>query len=854
MLTAEKKTFMQLIMKETIRIPNYQREYAQGRDDAAHGRRAVLIRTNLVGALYKSLTDNTGGEKLELDFIFGGRPEEDVFNPVDGQQRLTILFLLHWYIFKRANNNKGLKILKGKFKYSTRYTSETFCEKLCDESGLRFDVSASIADQIKDKAWYTGSMDCDPTVKSMLVVINCIHERFKDYQDFDALSEMLNGENCPVYFSCMNMQDALGGDSGIRDLYIKMNARGVPLTDFELFKADLQKKTQRNNDRYDLMAAYLGDEDTAAARVGIIGKFNNEYTNFFFKLIDNGTTCVSQGNGSKKQLFDTAMMNFINEIFRMNFFCAISNCVSQRTYTNGNDPFKKMSGKEFTAFLETHGESIYRYYFYDEKAKEFNLIPDKVPENVKDALIKSFRDINELLDFFSDTGVSSTYLDVSEASDTKCIFSLGKLIKGLAVAADEDKAIPYSDSLVRMALYDFILLAREKNCLSEEAFNYWNRFVWKVYKNANPDYKNFYEAIETLKGYRQLLKKCDRLDIESINKAIASIKIDTDDLKLDGLKAFTPPAHLQLEEEQIKCALVCNDWIWQDVIINAENYFSDNGQLWFLLELAKDESNYYRRERFEKAFEISKKLLDGNKRLTIDSSLFERALLALTLTTKDFEGKDHLWHMSKNTTSTKRFVGDDFSKHLSHRFCSGSDPTECDRYEITVKLLENMLNDEQLNADGIEDWLKGRINDCIENWSPDTAIDKQWKYMFVKYDLRGEQNFGLDFKNGFEPKRWYDAEENPYTAVYTNEQRRTDSGELNSFALAYILNKRFPNSVQYKTSNSEEYIDNSFPNRYFTFNDNAIGFMNGQFWERTTTATNPIGNFENALANLTVQP
>ena len=348
-------SFWELITNNYIQVPNYQREYAQGRNNE----RAKLIRNGFVTSLYGSIKNN---EPLELDFIFGGKESDekknDSFNPVDGQQRLTILFLLHWYVFMRANRSDYLKTLGDHFLYTTRTTSETFCKKICEEEwsldlALDEENKSCIADQIKDRPWFTGSMDSDPTVKSMLVVIDCIHTLFSNFDKNDAdkidyvkVAETLVSRNCPISFFCLDLNDALGIESGIRDMYIKMNARGVPLTDYELFKASLQKKDNKN-ENFDLMAEYLADNDTALDRVKIIGKFNNEYTNFFFNLIDEGRINDPTVHSSEAQMFDISMMNFINEVFRMNYFCAISNQgIGQKTYRGDGDVFRKMSGKE----------------------------------------------------------------------------------------------------------------------------------------------------------------------------------------------------------------------------------------------------------------------------------------------------------------------------------------------------------------------------------------------------------------------------------------------------------------------------------------------------------------------------
>lgn len=855
-IVAEKTTFMQLInSKEIIRIPNYQREYAQGRPN----RRAELIRTHLVEALYKTLNNNTNNEELELDFIFGGTTSEQnkeidaaSFNPVDGQQRLTILFLLHWYIFERAKNRRDLQKLKSKFHYATRTTSETFCKLICDEFNIKFEKDIkSIRDQIMNKSWFTGAMEHDPTVKSMLIVLDCIHDRFRNCPlEYSQLSDKLNDDDCPIYFFCLNMNTVLGNDSGIRDLYIKMNARGVPLTDFELFKADLQKKDSGDEKRLDLMAEYLGESDKADTRIRIIGKFNNEYTNFFFNLIDDGTVIPVQEESDskepKKQMFDVVMMNFINEIFRINYFCAISEFVSHRKYTNDNDSFKRMSGKEFTAFIESHGERLYKKYWYDEKTNKYDSIPAEVSGIVKESLIKSFHDIVMILDFFSDGDRSSKYLQTNEG---KCCFSLKALIKRLSVDPHVDKSIPYADSLVRMALYDFIILSIKNSNLSVDTYRLWNRFIWKIYTNANADYKNFYEAIETLKGYRQLLAKSTNLSKDSLNYAIASIKVETNDgelsLTLDRQKVFASPAYRQLQEESLKAQLINENRDWESWLKKAENYYYTDGQLWFLLELSIQDDKHSI-QRFEKGFYITKSIFDSSKHISeICSEEFERALLTLS----DYADKDHLLHMGKYTTNTKKFVGTDFSKHISHQYCCSNDPIEVDRYVITTKLLKKMIDELSLNysCDSISKWIK----DLIDNGT--SSVD--WKYVFIKNDLLNKSIDGLVFKNGFEPNAWVE-DDYSYIAVYTNEHKRTDSGELLSFALA-VKCKNSGKTIKYLTSNEENYLNNGFPTRYFriTEADNTydVGFKKSSFYKRTTSGEiTEIGDWKTILDSPTI--
>ena len=116
-------TFWKLIDSCSVIVPKLQRDYAQGRE---HDPAIEQIRNSLIDEIYSSLTEN---KALVLNFIYGEKADEK-FVPVDGQQRLTTLFLLHWYVFEKSGFTDGLERLKG-FSYETRDTSRRFCENIC---------------------------------------------------------------------------------------------------------------------------------------------------------------------------------------------------------------------------------------------------------------------------------------------------------------------------------------------------------------------------------------------------------------------------------------------------------------------------------------------------------------------------------------------------------------------------------------------------------------------------------------------------------------------------------------------------------------------------------------------------
>ncbi|WDT68032.1 DUF262 domain-containing protein [Cloacibacterium sp. TD35] len=220
--------FTELIQAHKLEIPIIQRDYAQGRKDKKE------IRLNFLKALYESITTNN---PIKLDFIYGSC-QNGAFQPLDGQQRLTTLFLLHWY---SAAKDKELftntKILLSKFSYETRITSRDFCLALIENDIDIPDSNSNISDLIIDSNWFFLSWKSDPTIDAMLRTIDDIHKQFNKV---DNLWEILNKKPNLISFYYVELENIGLTD----DLYIKMNARGKLLTPFENFKASLQKKVE----------------------------------------------------------------------------------------------------------------------------------------------------------------------------------------------------------------------------------------------------------------------------------------------------------------------------------------------------------------------------------------------------------------------------------------------------------------------------------------------------------------------------------------------------------------------------------------------------------------------------------
>lgn len=220
-------SFVELLTKYRIIIPVLQRDYAQGRETG----KAPEIRNSLLDAMFQAIKNPS--QPLALDFIYGyikvREDNEELFYPLDGQQRLTTLFLLHWYASARQGAVDLSKKILERFSYETRTSSTRFCSELVEFQPESFD--GSIKDVILNQPWFYSHWIHDPTVHSMLTMLEAIHQKLAG-SDASDMWGRLNRKPACINFHVLPMDDLGLHD----DLYIKMNSRGKELTDFEYFK------------------------------------------------------------------------------------------------------------------------------------------------------------------------------------------------------------------------------------------------------------------------------------------------------------------------------------------------------------------------------------------------------------------------------------------------------------------------------------------------------------------------------------------------------------------------------------------------------------------------------------------
>ena len=255
-----KTNLLAFLTDKYVRIPQLQRDYVQGSDKAKE------IRDLFICDLVETLSADTPEAKqktLHLDFIYGSTYEEapasglhphwkegelhfdipnsdvneptKVFLPLDGQQRLTSLWLLHWMLCPETEADAAKKLLSH-FSYATRSSSRRFCAALVAHIGdgeLKQQLKTNKAKSaLMEAPWFLPAWQKDPTVNSMIEMLVAIGTRLGEADTAPLWKRLQEGA---ITFTVIEIQS---NEFRLTDeLYIKMNNRGRLLTDWECDKA-----------------------------------------------------------------------------------------------------------------------------------------------------------------------------------------------------------------------------------------------------------------------------------------------------------------------------------------------------------------------------------------------------------------------------------------------------------------------------------------------------------------------------------------------------------------------------------------------------------------------------------------
>lgn len=361
-----------------IEIPILQRDYAQGR--AAQNSLSTLNAkgANFLAFLMEALEN---GHQQELDFIYGSceiRDEQNdndkTFLPLDGQQRLTTLWLLHWYLAQANNKMDEWQNKLAKFTYATRTSARDFCKHLVV---LRLGVEQlkSPSEIIKGYLWFTSAYASDPTIDAMLRMLDAIAKQFEKKAERLAMQVAMERLD-KIVFRVFDI-----GTYGFSDeLYIKMNGRGRALSAFENFKADFLGYLKKQEGFAREVREVSKKLDHAWAEMAWGAKQNKDFDKRYIRLF-------------KRYLYNLWVINHLSDR-EDKTPDVLTNTFSGEGYVNFApyaDLLNKSEGEEvrkmckFFDFLVSEQEKEYQKYLFapwEKETSEYPYMMDKMDKDV----------------------------------------------------------------------------------------------------------------------------------------------------------------------------------------------------------------------------------------------------------------------------------------------------------------------------------------------------------------------------------------------------------------------------------------------------------------------------------------
>lgn len=341
---------------QKIVIPEIQRDYVQGLEEYTNKL------NNFLDVLFKALSSE---DKCSLDFIYGNI-ENGVFEPIDGQQRITTLALLYYYIENVCNENINNNIFN-KIVYKTKNTATDFCRLLSKEYFIKYlheNKKNEIISIIKDYKEYYDFYDYDLTIESMINTLNSIHIKYEKLSDKSNLSF----DN--ISFQIFPMKNFKLSD----DLYIKMNGRGKQLSSFDNFKADyfkwLEEKTDNNDNNIDKLIpnSIVSDEENKLETLK--RKFDTDYINIFWDYALKNSKDTDETPDPEKLFF-----RFINRFVVGKILSIMNNDKNEeyKQYINQflscNEKFRDFTPEEQDNVIDIFIKNVDTYFFSNKGSK-----------------------------------------------------------------------------------------------------------------------------------------------------------------------------------------------------------------------------------------------------------------------------------------------------------------------------------------------------------------------------------------------------------------------------------------------------------------------------------------------------
>lgn len=601
--TAKEFSFWKFIQENEIEIPIIQRDYAHGRE----GKES--LRKNFLADLKKALDNEKpyNNKVMKLDFVYGSI-EHKKMNPLDGQQRLTTLWLLHWFIALRAGKLGEVAKTLNRFSYETRISSREFCNNLCNSEHFMGFNGKDIVGFIAKQTWFYSAWKQDPTIQSMLRmlggtkitdkkgedIIDGIEELFDETKDFEEYWTKLTSDNPPIVFYHLPLKDFGLSD----DLYIKMNARGKQLTSFENFKADLVSYITEQSESEVLDEEMQNKWRTLLNETdGIPIKMDTTWTDIFWR------------NMSEDSKIDEIYFAFLNRFFWDKLFMFkkydgkyvldIGKGDESSTQENENLSYKYLNNSEA-------GQNVYDTTIAYKELDVYKFFNNEIPYSV-------FEDLQKILDRNTDIPLccewdkSFNFIPKYEKDDY-CTDNNGEKINKVTYLNQVQRVVFH-------AVCKYLIDGRA----DENSLKQWMRVVWNLVSGEDSQRPQ----IRSTSAMRSAMEFIDRLDSHDIYNSLDKFTDSLSDSAFDK----------RCKEEITKAKQILHGKprsdgkSWEDVIIEAEKTAFFKGAIRFLFQDANGFPNW---DEFDKKWEKAQQYFDENgvKKDFRSNALLLRALLS----------------------------------------------------------------------------------------------------------------------------------------------------------------------------------------------------------------------------------
>ncbi|WP_188051108.1 DUF262 domain-containing protein [Flavobacterium sp. GP15] len=641
----KKYSFCQLLKNSdsAIVIPLIQRDYVQGKKNKKEVRQDFL----------KTLFDYfEKGQNQDLDFVYGYSKDNE-YIPLDGQQRLTTLFLLHTYLAGINGNESKSEWVElvnrdnqFKFRYEVRRSSTEFCKGLVNQ-GINFvefeereDKDIGFEKYVQNLHWYKLSWNLDPTVCSMINMLFEIHIMFKDKQHFYEL--LFSDENPVLTFQFLDLENLKQGD----ELYIKMNARGKMLTSFENFKARFEEKIglifkDKDESRtlsYDDVVLELNTKEYFSFKIDSV------WSNLFW----NYRHLVGDPNN-----YDDEIFNFIKEILLYHFFKNNSDSVildevfksKLETFNQLND-FELINKRSINYLIEVldalqydnNGIKTFCSNRYFDEEKLFKLILERKIQNPD--RVKFYAYLQYLLNKdFEKSGLQDWMRIVVNLVENKIINSQDMIV---AAFKSIDNLVLHADVIIEYLIKNPSISFFEANQVTEE------KIKAQILKE-NPDYFHDLYRIEQSTfhagqiGYllevSGVLDNCDFLTNSLVDPSI--LENIFQDLKLYSQKAIALFNFLDINE----------DFLFERGMLTYGNYLIKKGDNQYNFSSSKKAANYERDYSWKRILSLDFKNLAGSswsKKRKLFYQLFDDSEFDFSNVKKSLKNRIHNYNQVDN--------------------------------------------------------------------------------------------------------------------------------------------------------------------------------------------------------------